>query len=201
MEKEKVRKAKKAKKRMSKGGLILIIGIIIILIPCVTFGAILLKASMQTGSPVVGSRFDNDLNPAVSSSDISKLEEKIGALNGVEKCTVVLKSAQLRVNVDTKDTLSEDEIKNLTVEAYNALNSTISVDTYFTASDSKKMYDLSINVYNFISEDDTMVYYILTKNSNMTAFEVQCVSKALDEELAADLRGENVSAETDDSAE
>ena len=72
------------------------------------------------------------------------------------------------------------------------------VSTYFTATDSKKMYDLSINVYNYVKEDDdNMIYYILTKNSKMSDYSIQCVSEPVDEELAKDLRGENVTT-TDD---
>ena len=53
------------------------------------------------------------------------------------------------------------------------------------------MYDLSINVYNYIASDnDGMMYYILTKNSNMEKFSIQLVSDPVDEQLAKELRGE-----------
>ena len=184
-------KIKTKKKKMSKGGIVLLVGIIVILIPCLIFGGILLSAALETGKPVSGSRFNNDLNPSISNSNTKSLETTISAMSGVESCEIVLKSAQYRVNVNTTDSLSDSQIKDLAVDVYNAVNTALPISTYFTSTDSEKMYDLSINVYNYISEDDdTMIYYILTKNSNMDTYTLQCVSSAVDEDLAAELRGE-----------
>ena len=184
-------KIKTKKKKMSKGGIVLLVGIIVILIPCLIFGGILLSAALETGKPVSGSRFNNDLNPSISNSNTKSLETTISAMSGVESCEIVLKSAQYRVNVNTTDSLSDSQIKDLAVDVYNAVNTALPISTYFTSTDSEKMYDLSINVYNYISEnDDTMIYYILTKNSNMDTYSLQCVSSAVDEDLAAELRGE-----------
>lgn len=185
----------KNKKKLSKGGIVLLVAAIVILIPCLIFGGILLSAALESGKPVVGNRFNNDLNPSISSSATSNLEKSIKALSGVEKCSIELTSAQYRVNVDTDDSLSDAEIQNLVVEVYNLVNQELPVSTYFTATDSEKMYDLSINVYNTTSDDN--IYYILTKNSKMTAYSIQCVSSPVDEELAKDLRGENVSSTED----
>ncbi len=189
----------KKKKKMSKGGIVLLVGIIIILIPCLIFGGILLSAALETGKPVVGNRFNNDLNPSISSSATSNLESSIKALSGVEKCSIELTSAQYRVNVDTVDSLNDSEIQELVVEVYNLVNKELPVSTYFTATDSKKMYDLAINVYN--NTNDGNIYYILTKNSKMTAYSIQCVSSPVDEDLAKDLRGENTPSTEDTTTE
>lgn len=191
-------KTVKTKKKMSKGGIVLLISSLIILVPCLIFGGILLKSALETGKPVVGSRFDNDLEPAITSSNTSSLTTTIKAISGVEDCEIVLTSAQYRVNVNAQDSLSSSEIEDLAKNVYDAINNELPVSTYFTATDSKKMYDLSINVYNYVKEDDdNMIYYILTKNSKMSDYSIQCVSEPVDEELAKDLRGENVTA-TDD---
>lgn len=189
----------KKKKKMSKGGIVLLVGAIIILIPCLIFGGILLSAALETGNPVVGNRFNNDLNPSISSSATSSLENSIKALSGVEDCNIVLTSAQYRVNVDTIDSLSDSEIQSLVVEVYNLVNQQLPVSTYFTSTDSEKMYDLSINVYNTTSDGN--IYYILTKNSKMTAYSIQCVSSPVDEDLAKELRGENTPSTEDTSTE
>lgn len=189
----------KKKKKMSKGGIVLLVGAIIILIPCLIFGGILLSAALETGNPVVGNRFNNDLNPSISSSATSSLENSIKALSGVEDCDIVLTSAQYRVNVDTVDSLSDSEIQSLVVEVYNLVNQQLPLSTYFTATDSEKMYDLSINVYNNTSDGN--IYYILTKNSKMTAYSIQCVSSPVDEDLAKELRGENTPSTEDTSTE
>lgn len=189
---EKVNKKEKqvkGKKRLSKGALVLIISLIIILIPCLIFGGILISAALESGKPVDGNRFKGDLNPAITSSNTSSIKNSIEALSGVEKCDIELTSAQYRVNVDTVDTLTDKQIEDLCVDIYNIVNKELPMATYFTASSSEKMYDLAVNVYNKIDDDN--IYYILTKNSKMDTYSVQCVSSAVDEELASDLRGEN----------
>lgn len=189
---EKVNKKEKqvkGKKKLSKGALVLIISLIIILIPCLIFGGILISAALESGKPVDGNRFKGDLNPAITSSNTSSIKNSIGTLSGVEKCDIELTSAQYRVNVDTVDTLTDKQIEDLCVDIYNIVNKELPMATYFTASSSEKMYDLAVNVYNKIDDDN--IYYILTKNSKMDTYSVQCVSSAVDEELASDLRGEN----------
>ena len=189
---EKVNKKEKqvkGKKKLSKGALVLIISLIIILIPCLIFGGILISAALESGKPVDGNRFKGDLNPAITSSNTSSIKNSIEALSGVEKCDIELTSAQYRVNVDTVDTLTDKQIEDLCVDIYNIVNKELPMATYFTASSSEKMYDLAVNVYNKIDDDN--IYYILTKNSKMDTYSVQCVSSAVDEELASDLRGEN----------
>lgn len=186
----------KKKKKLSKGAIVLIIGIIIITIPVIVFLSIIISAAINTGKPVVGTRFDNDLNPAITSSVTSSLEKSISNLSDVDNCTIELRSAQYRVAVDTKDNLSSERIQELAVEVYNIVNKELPVSTYFTATDSKKMYDLTINLYNFVNgEDDNMIFYILTKNSQMEAYTLQCVSEPLDEDLAKGLRGEIVESQ------
>lgn len=189
---EKVNKKEKqvkGKKKLSKGALVLIISLIIILIPCLIFGGILISAALESGKPVDGNRFKGDLNPAITSSNTSSIKNSIEALSGVEKCDIELTSAQYRVNVDTVDTLTDKQIEDLCVDIYNIVNKELPMATYFTASSSEKMYDLAVNVYNKIDDDN--IYYILTKNSKMDTYSVQCVSSAVDEKLASDLRGEN----------
>lgn len=189
---EKVNKKEKqvkGKKKLSKGALVLIISLIIILIPCLIFGGILISAALESGKPVDGNRFKGDLNPAITSSNTSSIKNSIEALSGVEKCDIELTSAQYRVNVDTVDTLTDKQIEDLCVDIYNIVNKELPMATYFTASSSEKMYDLAVNVYNKIDDDN--IYYILTKNSKMDTYSFQCVSSAVDEELASDLRGEN----------
>ena len=193
---------KKEKKKLSKGAIVLIIGLVIIAIPVIVFLTIIISAALKTGTPILGNRFDGDLNPAITTADTEYLEKTIEGINGVEDCTIVLTSAQYRVNVDTNDSLTAEEIEKLTVDVYNAVNSKLPVSTYFTASDSKKMYDLSINVYNFVdSENEKMTYYILTKNSKMEAYSIQCVSEPVDEDLAKELRGETDTPEVEENSE
>lgn len=180
---------KREKKKMSRAGLVLTIGLIIIGIPCLIFGWILVSAALETGKPIVGDRFDGDLQPAITKTDTSDLTAAIKALDEVEDCTIELTTAQYRINVDVVDSLQQDAYEDLINEIYALVNNQLPVNTYFTMHDNMKMYDLSIGLYNHIGGDD-MIYVILTKNSTMSVPDIQTVSEALDEDLAAQLRGE-----------
>lgn len=187
---------KKEKKKMSRAGLVLTIGLIIIAIPCLIFGWILVSAALETGKPIVGDRFSGDLQPAITKADTSDLTAAIKALDEVEDCTIELTTAQYRINVDVVDSLQQDAYEDLINEIYTLVNNQLPVNTYFTMHDNMKMYDLSIGLYNHVGGDD-MIYVILTKNSTMSVPGIQTVSEALDEDLAAQLRGET----TDDGDE
>ncbi|MBR2802453.1 MAG: hypothetical protein IKE21_07700 [Erysipelotrichaceae bacterium] len=190
------------KKVLSRPAIILIIGLLIILIPLGVFGAILLHASSTSDKPTLGDRFKNDLDPAITDSDISALETAIGALSGVEKCEIVLTTAQLRVNVDTTDSMSQEEMASLVERVYSEVGKKLPIAAYFTSSSDKKMYDLAISVYNKISEDDeSMIYYLLTKNAMMKSPETQLVSEAVNPSLAAELRGETTGTVPEEGAE
>lgn len=184
-----MRKEQKEKKKMSRAGLVLTVGLIIIAIPCLIFGWILLSAALETGKPIVGDRFEGDLNPAIEKADTSDLVASIKALEEVEDCTIELTTAQYRVNVDVADSLEKDGYEDLINRIYELVNAKLPVNTYFTMHDNMKMYDLSIGLYNHIGGED-MIYVILTKNSTMDVPSIQTVSQALDEDLAQKLRGE-----------
>ena len=193
-------KAKKAKKRLSKSALILIIGTIIIAIPVIAFLTILGVSALQTGSPREGSRFDADLDPAITNDAVTALKadlETMGSFDGVE---VVLSEGQLKIFIDTKDGLSEDEVDSIVTSAYNKVNSALPINTYFTATDSKKMYDLQINVYTTteaspIGAADSRQYKLLHKNSMEEAYSIEDMAHPKDPALAAELEGLTPEAE------
>lgn len=196
--KEKVVKEKKKKKKLSRSAIVLIIALIIIAIPCSIFGYILISASMKTGTPIMGDRFKNDLNPTISETSRDSIVSSVSRLNNVEKCEIVMTSAQLRINIDTNDAISKDEMLALADEIYEIVDDTLPVKTYFTIQASgAKMYDLSINLYNYIAkaDDENFKYYVLTKNSKMEEKEGQFVSEAVSPELAKELRGETTAEE------
>ncbi len=188
---------KRAKRRLSKSGIVLIVGLIIILVPCLIFGWILVSAALQTGTPIFGDRYEGDLEPAITDDDLSRVESAVKGISGVQDVTTTLISGQLRVNVDMDDALTSEEINALLPDMYNAVDGVLSVSTYFTSTEDKKMYDLAINVYNFVdAEDENMIYYIVTKNAMMENYSTQLVSEPIDAELASDLRGEGEPTET-----
>lgn len=182
--------AKRAKRKVSKAKIVLLVGIAIILIPCLIFGWILLSAYLKTGTPIVGNRYENDLNPQITSEQLKQVESNVKGINGVENCNVELTTATMRVYADVNDSYGDDQVTEVANQVYNTVNNTLSVGTYFTRNETEKMYDLEIHVYNLDKNRDQggFSYVILNKNSNMEEPRTQVVSKALDEELAQRLR-------------
>lgn len=190
---------KKKKKKLSTSALVLIIACVIILIPLVVFGVIILTATIQNGKPVFGDRFRNDLSPSISSSQMSAVETSVKSMSGVEDCEVVMTTAQFRVNIDTSDSASEDDVISIVEKAYDVINKELPVNTYFKmSSDGERMYDLAINAYNYIptsNTDDKWISVVLTKNSKMDEYSTQVVSKPINPDLAKELNGEIVVSE------
>lgn len=196
---------KKKKKKLSASALVLIIACVIIAIPIIVFLVIIISASLKNGTPVLGNRFDNDLNPSISDANKSAIIRDVETISGVENCEIVMTSAQLRVNVDVKDNLTDKEIEEITLQAYDAVSNTLPINTYFKMSnDGERMYDLSINAYNYIpssNEDANWISYVLTKNSKMDTYEIQNVAAPVNPELASELRGETVGGEDEPEGE
>lgn len=162
------KKKKKAKAGGGKSKILYWIAGIVILIPVLLLGWIYLSAKESSGSPTVGSRFDNSLNPAITEEQLDKVKSAM-KLDGVESVEVNLISATLRINIDTKDDASSAKVKSIMNEAYDKVNDILPIKKYFTNNDSDKMYDLEVHVYNFIPDDkhsaDDQIYKIKTKTA------------------------------------
>ena len=193
---------KKPKKKLSKVGIVLIIACVIIAVPIFVFLAIIISASIKTGKPILGSRFSNDLNPKITSAQIEEVTNNVKAIGDVEDCEIVLTTADFRVNVDAKDSISESDAEALAKKVYDAVNSKLPVSTYFSISSAgEKMYDLAITVYNYIpstTDDDAWVSCLVTKNSKMSEPIYEWLSKAKDEKLAQELRNGEPIEEVDE---
>lgn len=140
---------KKAKRRsLSVSSIILIFGSLLIITPFIVLGWILLSASLDTGTPILGDRYVGDLDPAISKSDISNVKKSVDGISGVEASSVELATATLRVYVDVEDSYSDTQASDVAKSAYDSVLGVLDVNKYFTQTDSKKMYDLEIHVYN-----------------------------------------------------
>ena len=182
----------KQKKKLSKSGLILIIGITIIAIPCLVFAGILGISALQTGSPREGSRFDDDLVNEITSSDCNDIEDDLSRISNVENVVVKVSEGQLKVFIDTTDSLSEADVDSIVSDAYSKVTSKLPVATYFTKTDSAKMYDLQINVYTTAEESSSRQYKFLHKNSAEEQFAIDDLAHPKDPSLVAELYGEKV---------
>jgi copper chaperone CopZ len=180
------------KKKMSKASILLIIGLIIIAIPFIIWGAILFDASSNSNNPVIGERFTNDLDPAIENNDVSSIKTSMEAISGVEAVEVNLKTATLRINIDADDSITKEEMLTMLDNAYNKVDSQLSVSKYFTSTSTKRMYDLEIHIYNSLDdvESDSYIYVQLIKNSMMVEAEKAVVSEPKDPQLVADMYAE-----------
>lgn len=187
-------KQPRKRKKLSKSALVLIIGLFIIAIPIIIFLAILGISALQTGAPREGSRFDNDLEPAITSSDVKFLQDDISTISSIENVEVILSQGQLKVYIDTNDNLTEEQVDSIVTNAYNKVNSKLPINTYFTATDSRKMYDLQINVYTMaeaspIGAENSRQYKLLHKNSTESQYSIDDLAHPKDPNLAAELEG------------
>lgn len=180
----------KGKKKINVSTVIIIVGIVVICIPFIILGSILISASKATGTPVLGNRYENDLNPAITEEQLSTIESKIASDNQVESVDVELVTATLRVYVDMQDSLTEEEASALADSVYETVASTLDINTYFTKTGTKKMYDMEIHLYNNMdfSGSEQYLYLITTKNSSMNEPSMQVVSSPKDPDVAAQLR-------------
>ncbi|MFV0379576.1 MAG: hypothetical protein ACK5KQ_01945 [Anaerorhabdus sp.] len=181
----------KKKRKFDFTSKVIVFGSLIIIIPFLILGGILISASLNTGKPILGDRFDGDLNPAITSSDLNDVKSSVEAVSSVESAQVNLKTSTLRVTVDVSDTMSEEDMILKLDEIYNAVLSKLDMATYFTSTSTKRMYDIDVNIHNISLDKSDSEEFILVgrvKNSMMDTYRDQVLSKALDEDLAQELR-------------
>jgi flagellar basal body-associated protein FliL len=185
------KKEKKAKKkgRLDAASWIIIIGLLIIAVPCAAFLYILLSAQAATGTAISGDRFTGDLDPAITETQMANVVTSVETIEGVESAEMILKSATVRVYVDTLDEMTPEVAEGIANQAYEKLTAECDPSVYFTQTASKKMYDIEVHAYNLTENRDSeeFVYVILSKSSSMEAPIARLVSEPLDPELAAQL--------------
>lgn len=167
--------------------------VIIIMIPVVIVGYVLLTSLGGQNRPVEGSRFSKtDLDPAITKDNISSLESALGNIDNVEKVSVNLLSATLRVHIDLVDSATDDVANAALDSAYNIVNEQLPIDTYFTNKDSSKMYDLEIDSYNYLIDDthtaDGWTYLKLTKTGASDGPVTDNMTSAKDPDLSNQLK-------------
>lgn len=165
--------------------------LVLVLLPFAVLGWILFSAARDTHTPVLGNRYEGDLDPAITSEEISEIDTNVAAADGVEDEFSNLATGTLRVYAKVADDATADTATATAQNIYSIVSQTLDPNTYFTQSDGKKMYDLEIHVYNYNSDQDrtadTFVYVIGTKTSSMTDPLYETVSTAKSPELAAQL--------------
>ena len=189
----------KEKKKVSKSAIVLIVGLIIIAIPVAVFCYILLSASMKTGTPILGDRFKNDLTTEITSESLSKIESSLKTISNVEAVTIDdPDTGRLIIMIDCKDTLNEEEVTAIAEKAYDKVIEVLPAKTYFTQGDNARNYDLTIYVYTTSTATAGRTLITVTYNSQMDLPSYENNSKAKNEEIAKELRGENEPSSTEE---
>lgn len=143
-------KKKKASNLSKSSKILYTTAVIVIVVPLLFLVYIYLGAKENSGKPTVGSRFDDSLNPAITEKQLSEVKSTL-KFDGVDKVEVNLISATLRISIDVADDASADTITAIMNQAYDDVDKVLPIATYFTNNKkSTKMYDLEINVYNYI---------------------------------------------------
>lgn len=150
--------------RKKRPHVILWLGVIILIVPCVILGAVLFSSLENANEPVVGSRFDHSLSTKITEADLENVRNVFDYEN-IDKIEVNLKSATLRILINTADSMSQEDIAWIVDNAYEKVNSILPIETYFTNNINGKMYDLEIHVYNVTDDQGqgTKIYYAKTK--------------------------------------
>lgn len=166
----------------------IIVPIVIIAIPFIIFVLSLITASFSSNKVIVGNRFRNDLNPAIENSEISGLKVSIESIDSIESADVILKTSQLRVLANIKDSVTKEEYEEILNNIYSKVNEKLNISTYFTKNSSgEKMYDLEITIYNDLNNDENLIMYSLVKNSTMEEPIINLTSDPKDPELVEEL--------------
>lgn len=182
----------KRKLKISLGGYVLILSVVVSMIAVGYFGWTLFEVWNRTGTITVGNRFLLQLDPPITTEQLTTLRTQLTDTNNVEESSVNLNSATLRITVLINPDLSIDELQATMLSLKDLVNATLPISTYFADTDSHKMYDLEIHVYNDKDHTDTETfdyhYFVLIKNGTMNAWLVQELSAPVNPELAQKLR-------------
>lgn len=194
----KQKKASKSDKVSKKSKILYVTAGIVILIPLILLIYIYFGAKENSGKPTVGERFENSLNPAITTKQVDEVKAALKQ-EGVEGLEVNLISATLRINIDVTDDATADTITAIMNAAYDSVNAILPIDTYFTNHEKvDKMYDIEVHVYNYIPNDqkpaDGQIYMIKTKTSAAKEPNVSTPSSPKNQEVADKLLTEQQAA-------
>ena len=196
--KKQVSPAKKITRRKNHlTAIVFWICLLLVLAPFCVLGWLLLSSYMDSSTPVLGNRYEGDLDPAITAEQMTEVETKASAVEGVQGVKVEMTTATLRVYADITDEADKDAAYAAADAVYTAVSEVLDPEVYFTQANGKKMYDMEVHVYN-LAEDrdsDAFVYVIGTKTSSMSAMKKQLVSEPIDAKLAQDLRDAVVARE------
>jgi len=182
---------------------VVVVCLFLLIAPFAVLGWILYSSSQDSGSPVLGNRYEGDLNPAITTENMEQVKSAVAALPGVESAEVTMPTATLRVYADIADDADSVAAYETAIQMYDAVTAILNPDVYFSQHDDMKMYDLELHVTNHPEEDnpDNYVYVVAVKNSSMSGLRGQLLSEAVNAGLAESLRQDVLDREAAEAAE
>ena len=179
--------------KLKKPHVILWLGIIIVLVPCIILGVVLMNSLENSREPVVADRFKNELNPAITETDLASIRSNLNYDN-IDNLEVNLISATLRVMINTSDDMAEGDLLWILNDAADKIAAVLPIETYFTNSAATKMYDLEIHVYNTTKGSETLpqIYYVKTKYAANEDWVIDNYTVAKNPELAKSILDPNI---------
>jgi len=182
-------KGKQTKEKKHRANWLLRFTLLVIAIPLAILAWILLTSLETKGEPVIGERFENQLDTKISKEQETSVKQAFTS-DEIESIEVNLKSATLRISINTIDTLTMEQIDAMLNDAYTKVDAILPVATYFTnkvdGEKQTKMYDLEIHVFNYIPNDENRagyIYKVLTKNAASSEYVKNTPSHPIDEEV------------------
>lgn len=175
-----------------KPNTILWIGLVVILIPCLILLYIIVGTKEKAGQPVVGNRNEGSLDPAITNEQLESIKSAL-VFDNVENIEVHLKSATLRITINTNDDVSYEDAETLANTTYDKVMEILPVETYFTnvKEDDKlktKMYDIEIQVYNVLKKDNVneidLIYLVKSKSANVSEAHINNFASPKNEEVS-----------------
>ena len=132
------------------------------------------------------------MDPKITDEQISTLQDSLKSIDNVDKVSVDLLSATLRVHLDLVDSATDDVAQTALNSAYDIVNQQLPIATYFTNTKNGKNYDLEIDSYNYLIDDthtkDGWTFLKLTKTGASDGPITANMTVAKDEELANELK-------------
>lgn len=179
--------------KLKKPHVILWLGIIIVLVPCIILGVVLMNSLENSREPVVADRFKHELNPAITETDLASIRSNLNYDN-IDNLEVNLISATLRVMINTSDDMAEGDLLWILNDAADKIAAVLPIETYFTNSAATKMYDLEIHVYNTTKGSEALpqIYYVKTKNAANEDWVIDNYTVAKNPELAKSILDPNI---------
>lgn len=183
-----MKKKKNIFTKMLESKITTLIALVLLLTPVLGFGYIIYRDSSQTGEPVVGSRYDNNLEPKITEEQLSTIKASL-VDEMILSNKVTLKSSTLRVYVEVAEETSKDSIKELAGTVYDLVTEKLPVETYFSNDGSRKMYDLEIHVYNNSTDrsSEEFIYFEIIKSSSVEERIEEFITDAKNEDFKAEV--------------